>query len=63
MVDRSVAAGVEATGLKEGVLLTGGNTSESSAPIPKVSSLTGAEALALESRLEILSKARTIPRA
>lgn len=62
MLDRSVVAGLEAMALKE-FSLTGGNTSKSSAPIPKVSSLTEAGALAVESRLEILSKARTIPRA
>jgi len=63
MVDRSVVAGLEATGLKELASQTGGNTSKSSAPIPEVSSLTEAGALAVKSRLEILSKARTIPRA
>ena len=63
VVDKSVVAGLEATGLKASALLSGVKTSKSSGAIPDVSSLTMAGALAVDSLFEILSKAMTMPRA
>ena len=63
VVDKSVVAGLEATGLKASALLSGVKTSKSSGAIPDVGSLTVAGALAVDSLFEILSKAMTMPRA
>ena len=61
VVDKSVVAGLEATGLKASALLTGAKTSKSSGEIPHVGLLTVAGALAVDSLFEILSKAMTTP--
>jgi len=61
VVDKSVVAGLEVTGLKASASLTGGKTSKSSEAIPEVGLLTVAWVLAVESLFEILSKAMTIP--